>query len=155
MVFKYKINKLILLFLYLSLVTGPAKAAKIYLSPGMSSYHFNRDAGYNNDNWGLGFQIDFEDNYSFNFGGFDNSENDWSNYVTGTWYPIKISRLRVGLLGGVFDGYAKEQSGGWFLATMPVVNYRMDRWGVNIAAVPSYKNRIHGALIVQILFAVN
>ena len=153
-VFNLKTGNLRVLFLCLMFSTNLTQAGKIYLSPGMSSYHFDRDAGYNNENWGLGIQVDFQDNYSLNLGRFDNSENDWSNYVTGTWYPIKFRELRVGILGGGFNGYAKERDGGWFLAAMPIINYRKDGWGVNVAAVPSYKNRIHGAFIFQILFAI-
>ena len=75
----------------------------------MNSYHFNRDAGYNNENWGLGFQYDPNNVYSANWGRFINSENDWSNYVTGTWYPLVYKKMRVGILAGAFDGYKKEK----------------------------------------------
>ena len=135
-------------------VSNISFAGKIYVAPGMNSYHFNRDAGYNNENWGLGFQYDPNNVYSANWGRFINSENDWSNYVTGTWYPLMYKKIRVGILAGAFDGYKKEKNGGWFLAGMPIINYRQGRWGVNIAAVPSYKNRIHGAFIIQFLYAI-
>ncbi len=134
---------------------GPTQAGKIYISPGMNSYHFDRDAGYKNENWGLGVQVDFQKTFSLNFGRFKNSEDNLSNYLTGTWYPYVFEHTKIGLLVGGFDGYVKERNGGWFLAGMPIINYSRGKWGVNMAVVPKYKNRIHGAFIVQLLFAIN
>lgn len=140
--------------IFASLPSVPVEARTLFISPGMSSYHFRSKAGFNNENWGIGFQVDFKGSYSLGAGRFKNSDRHKSNYLTATWYPLKIWQARLGLLGGIFDGYPREREGGWFVAGMPIINYSTETWGVNIAAVPTYKNHIQGAVIIQFLIAI-
>ena len=130
-------------------------AGEIYISPGMFSYHFNRGAGYNGENLGINFQLDQSRHFSLSGGRFKNSEHKKSFYAAGIWYPFVHGSYRIGLLAGGFDGYPKERDGGWFLAGMPVLNVKHRKWCINVAAVPTYKNRIHGAIIFQFMLAVN
>ena len=55
------------------------------------------------------------------------------------------------MIGG-FSGYPKMHDGGWFLAAIPVISVEYQRFGVNFAIVPTYKERLHGALSVQLKF---
>jgi len=42
------------------------------------------------------------------------------------------------------------QNGGWFVAAIPMLSLEYQRVGVNLAIVPSYQNRLHGALSLQL-----
>jgi hypothetical protein len=58
--------------------------------------------------------------------------------------------VRFGAVVGGFNGYPKMHEGGWFLAAIPVASFEYRRIGVNLAFVPSYKDRLYGALSVQL-----
>jgi len=149
----YRLSLPLLVVLFYS--PANSVASKIYISPWMQSWHFDQEAGFNNENYGLGFQIDLEDAHSLNIGAFKNSEYHWSRYVSRTWYPLELKKIKVGILAGIFDGYEKESNGGWFLAMMPVFTLSREGYAVNVTAVPSYEDRIRGAIVLQVLLAIN
>jgi hypothetical protein len=75
-----------------------------------------------------------------------------SNYAGVYYQPWAIGPVRLGAVIGGFNGYPKMRDGGWFLAAIPVVSVEYQRVGVNFAIVPTYKERLHGALSVQLKF---
>jgi hypothetical protein len=46
------------------------------------------------------------------------------------------------------------RNGGWFLAAIPVASFDYKRVGVNVSFVPSYKDRLYGALSFQLKLKV-
>ncbi len=53
------------------------------------------------------------------------------------------------MVGG-FDGYPKMNNGGWFLSAIPVASVEFKRIGMNIAVVPTLKNKLYGAVSFQL-----
>lgn len=51
---------------------------------------------------------------------------------------------------GRFDGYPRMRNGGWFSAALPVMSYDYQRAGVNVFFIPTYRNRIYGAVSFQL-----
>jgi hypothetical protein len=124
--------------------------SELWLNPGFYSYHFQRDKGLNDSNPGLGAEYRVSTVASVTAGRFYNSDRRYSNYAGIYYQPFAIGPVRIGAVAGGFSGYPKMHDGGWFLAAIPVASYEYGRIGVNLAFVPSYKDRLYGALSVQL-----
>lgn len=124
--------------------------SELWLNPGMYSYHYNRDKNLNDNNYGLGAEYRFNTVASITAGRFYNSDREYSNYAGLYYQPFSIGPVRIGAVVGGFDGYPKMHNGGWFLAAIPMLGYEYQRIGVNIALIPSYKDRLYGAISFQL-----
>jgi hypothetical protein len=136
------------------LPTPADQPLSLWISPGFWSHHFDRSAGYREDNVGLGAEVDISSDWFAQAGSYINSDRARTRYFGGAWEPLERWGIRVGLYGGAFDGYPAMHSGGWFVAAFPVISYRTDRLGVNLTVIPSYQNRLHGAIVAQALLRV-
>lgn len=123
---------------------------EVWLNGGFYSYHFQRDKGLNDSNPGLGAEWRFSTVASATVGRFYNSDRAYSNYAGVYYQPWKIGPVRIGAVVGGFSGYPKMRDGGWFPAVIPTLSYEYERVGVNVAIVPSYKDRLYGALSIQL-----
>lgn len=128
--------------------------SETWLNAGFYSYHFQRDKGLNDSNPGLGAEYRFSTVASATAGRFYNSDRAYSNYLGVYYQPIQIGPFRVGAVVGGFSGYPKMRDGGWFPALVPTISYEYQRVGVNLAIVPSYKDRLYGALSFQLKLKV-
>ncbi|QGZ37741.1 hypothetical protein IP92_02903 [Pseudoduganella flava] len=126
--------------------------SELWVNPGFYSYHFDRNDGLDDTNPGIGAEYRFSTVAAATVGRFHNSDRAISNYAGIYYQPISLGPLRIGAVVGGFDGYPKMRNGGWFLAAIPVVSVEYERVGVNFAIVPSYKDRLHGALAIQLKF---
>ena len=128
--------------------------SETWLNAGFYSYHFQRDKGLNDSNPGIGVEYRFSTVSSLTVGRYYNSDREYSNYAGMYYQPISIGCVRLGAVVGGFNGYPKMRDGGWFLAAIPVASVEYERFGANIAVVPSYKDRLYGALSFQLKFKV-
>ncbi len=128
--------------------------SETWLNAGFYSYHFQRDKNLNDGNPGLGAEYRFSTVASATAGRFYNSDRAYSNYLGVYYQPFHVGPVRVGAVIGGFNGYPKMRDGGWFPALIPTVSYEYKRVGVNIAIVPSYKDRLYGALSFQLKLKV-
>ncbi|PRC91536.1 hypothetical protein [Solimicrobium silvestre] len=125
-----------------------------WLDSGFLSYHFDRDKGLNGDNYGLGAEYRFSTVNAVTVGRFYNSDREYSNYAGLYYQPLAIGPFRLGVVAGGFNGYPKMKDGGWFLAAIPMASAEWGRVGLNIAIVPSYKDRLYGAISLQLKIKV-
>ena len=126
----------------------------IWINPGELSYHFNRSAGYREDNWGFGAQLDYPHNIALLGGTFINSDRQRSHDFGVLWEPYELGPVKLGGVIGAFDGYPYMEHGGWFPAVLPMASVAYQRIGANLTVVPNYKNRLHGAVVLQLIFKV-
>ena len=68
------------------------------------------------------------------------------------YLPSLCLFCRVAL--GAFDGYPNYRNGGWFVAPLPVVAIEGGRFGVNLSLIPTIRNRLDGALSIQVKLRV-
>ena len=127
---------------------------ELWISPGFYSYHFDRDRNLNDSNPGIGAEYRFSTVASATAGRFYNSDRKYSNYAGVYYQPIALGPLRLGAVVGGFDGYPKMRNGGWFLAAIPVISVEYQRVGVIFAVIPKYKDRLYGALSIQLKLKV-
>ena len=124
--------------------------SELWLNAGFFSHHFQQTAGFNNRNLGFGGEYRYSTVSSITAGEFYNSDRRTSHYLGWYWQPVQIGVVRAGLVAGGLDGYPMMQNGGWFLAAIPMLSMEYQRVGANLAIVPSYQNRLHGALALQL-----
>ena len=122
---------------------------EVWLNPGFYSYHFQRDKGLNDSNPGFGAEYRFSTVASVTAGRFYNSDRRYSNYAGVYYQPIAVGPARIGAVVGGFSGYPKMRDGGWFLAAIPVVSFDYKSVGLNVAIIPTYKDRLYGAISIQ------
>lgn len=125
---------------------------ELWVNGGFYSYHFQRNKNLNDSNPGLGLEYRFSSVASVTAGRFYNSDRAYSNYAGVYYQPWQIGPVRLGAVAGGFNGYPKMRDGGWFLAAIPTASFEYQRVGVNVAVVPTYKDRLYGAISVQLKF---
>ncbi|MYM22239.1 hypothetical protein GTP46_06240 [Duganella sp. FT135W] len=128
----------------------PAPLNEVWLNGGFYTYHFQRDKDLNGANGGIGAEWRFSTVASATAGRFYNSDRAYSNYLGVYYQPLKFGPVRVGAVLGAFDGYPKMRNGGWFPAAIPTLSYEYERVGVNVAIIPTYKDRLYGGISVQL-----
>jgi hypothetical protein len=128
--------------------------SELWLNPGMYSYHFDRDKNLNNSNRGFGAEYRFNTVASVTAGRFYNSDRYYSNYAGLYYQPFAIGPVRIGAVVGGFNGYPRMHDGGWFLAAIPMLGFEYKWIGVNVALIPSYKDRLYGAISFQLKLKV-
>jgi hypothetical protein len=135
-------------------VIESAPLKEVWLNAGFYSYHFDRNADLNDSNPGLGVEYRFSTVASATAGRFYNSDRAYSNYIGVYYQPFKVGPVRLGAVVGGFNGYPKMRDGGWFPALIPTASFEYQRVGVNVAFVPKYKDRLYGALSIQLKLKV-
>jgi hypothetical protein len=130
------------------------EADRLWVNAGFYSAHFDSDKGLRNANPGLGFEYKLDDTWSATAGRFVNSNNAHSSYAGVYYQPWHLGPVKLGVVGGVFNGYPKAYNGGWFPALIPTATVENGQWGLNVALVPPYKDRLYGALSFQLKYRV-
>ena len=128
------------------------KRSELWIDTGFATYHFQSDKNLNGRNPGVGMEYRFSDEAALTVGRFYNSDRQHSNYAGVYYQPWSWGGVRFGGVIGGFDGYPKMREGGWFLAAIPTATWEYQRVGINVAVVPTYKERLHGGISVQLKF---
>lgn len=128
------------------------KRSELWLATGFATYHFQSDKDLNGQNPGVGIEYRFSDVAAVTAGRFYNSDREHSKYVGVYYQPWTVGGVKLGAVVGAFDGYPHMRDGGWFPALIPAATYEYKRVGVNLAVIPTYKNRLHGGISLQLKF---
>jgi len=123
---------------------------QVWIDTGFVTHHFQSDLELNGRNPGVGLEYRFSETMAATAGRFYNSDREHSRYAGLYYQPWTIGGVKLGAVVGAFDGYPKMRDGGWFLAVIPAATFEYKRVGINIAVVPSYKNRLHGGISMQL-----
>jgi hypothetical protein len=136
----------------------PDFAPQVWLNPGIYSHHFDRSKDFRENNVGLGAEVLFAPDHMLLAGSFINSERSRTHYGAYQWRPLHWQpygvNVSAGIIGGVFDGYPRYRDGGWFLAGMPMLAIEGKRVGLNLSVIPTMKDRLDGAIAIQIKIRV-
>ena len=136
----------------------PEFSPRVWINPGIYSRHFDRSTHFREDNIGLGAEILFAPDHALMGGTFINSQRARTRYGAYQWRPLHWQRAGIdvsaGVIVGAFDGYPRYRDGAWFIAPMPILAIEGTRVGVNFSIVPSLKDRVDGAVAVQIKLRV-
>ncbi|NSL55438.1 hypothetical protein [Uliginosibacterium aquaticum] len=145
-----KARKLWVALLAASGFAMPAGAAE-FISVGGFSYHFERDLGHNEFNYGLGYERDVNEEWTWSAGVYKNSLRRASFYGLANWYPLNLGAgFRAGLTGGLMTGYHESP----VIATlMPTLEWRGEVLALQSYVVPTIKPYVDGAVVLQFKFA--
>lgn len=117
---------------------------QVWINPGLFSYHFDRDQGYREKNWGLGAEVLLARNHALMAGTFINSERERSRYFGYQWRPLHWQPRGVDVSAGVgfvaVDGYPGTNDKDWFIAPLPMVAVEYQRVGANFIFIPHRKS---------------
>ena len=131
---------------------------RVWISPGIYSQHFDRSKHLRNDNPGLSVEVALARDHALIGGSYINSNRARTHYGAYEWRPLhwRVAGLDVGagVALGAFDGYPNYRNGGWFVAPLPVLAVEGRRFGVNLSVIPTIRNRLDGALAVQVKLRV-
>lgn len=136
------ISLIILLLISSSAFAGDAT----YLNVNLASYHFSRDAvekqSLSEINPGIGIERDAGGLRQM-VGVYRNSIRRTSVYALAGYVPLRIDRLRMGVVGGAITGYE--------IPVAPAVgllaSLQFNHYGVNIIIVPDahvLRKEVHG-----------
>ncbi|MDP3205778.1 MAG: hypothetical protein Q8M80_17110 [Hydrogenophaga sp.] len=129
-------------------------AGELWLNVGGFSRHFNRQAGHNENNLGLGLEYRTSDELSFMAGSYHNSVRKNTTYAAVNWQPLSMGSFKLGAAVGLMNGYPAMNRGGTFFAALPMATYEGRRFGVNLGLIPSMKD-VDGAVILQFKVRLN
>lgn len=140
--------------LVVTLALGAAGvSAAEFVSVGGASYHFERDLGHNEFNYGLGVERDRDESLSWSTGVYKNSIRRATFYGLANWYPWAPGQgFRGGLSGGLMTGYHKSAVIG---TLMPTLEWRGGPVGVQAYVVPTIKPYVDGAVVFQLKFRID
>ena len=128
------------------------EADRLWVNAGFYSAHFDSNKGLRNANPGIGVEYRIDNTWSATAGRFRNSNNVNSSYV-GTYYqPWTYADVKLGVVAGAFNGYPNAYNGGWFPAIIPTASFERRHWGLNVALVPPLKDRLYGAVSLQLKY---
>ena len=129
-------------------------AGELWLNVGGFSRHFNRQAGHNENNLGLGLEYRTSEELSFMAGVYHNSVRKNTTYAAVNWQPLSMGAFKLGAAVGLMNGYPAMNRGGTFFAALPMATYEGRRFGVNLGLIPSMKD-VDGAVILQFKVRLN
>ena len=145
-------------FLSLYAHVNRAQAAQgTWLAVNLGSYHPDRAYARENDltaiNPGLGVEYSLRDDLRLVGGGYRNSYRRASLYAGAAWQPVEILGARVGVLGGLVNGYPIHEGRVGPFAGL-VASAEIDRAGFNVIFMPKVRDKAHGAIALQLKWAL-
>ncbi|MDM0105184.1 hypothetical protein QTH97_09595 [Variovorax sp. J22R24] len=135
-----------------ALASAQVDISQVWINPGFYSLHFDRNKGLEDFNPGIGIEWPIDKTFSLTAGAFRNSDRDRSHYIGLYVMPFEFHGVKLGAVVGGFDGYQMSNNGGWFPALIPTAAIEGRNWGLNIAIIPSIKNRLYGAISFQLKY---
>src|SRR6185503_12762083 len=110
------------------------------------------------NNTGLGAEVLLAPDHGLMGGTFMNSRDARSWYAAYQWRPLHwrpaFAQVSAGVAVAAINGYPTYHDGAWFLTLLPLLSIE-GRWlGVNLSIVPTIKDRVDGAIAVQIKLRV-
>jgi hypothetical protein len=131
---------------------------QVWLNPGFFSWHFDRTQDFRHDNWGVGVEVVLAPDHAVMAGNYINSDEERSRYAAYQWRPLHWRPYDIDISAGialsVLDGYPRMNNGGWFMALLPLLAVEGKRVGVNFSVVPTIKDKVDGAVVLQIKLRV-
>jgi hypothetical protein len=137
---------------------SPDDSPQVWLNPGVFSRHFERNPSFREDNVGLGAELLPSPDHGVMAGTFINSQRARTRYGAYQWRPLHWllgdTLVSAGIAVGGFDGYPRYRDGAWFAAALPILAIEGKRLGANVSIVPTLKDRVDGAVVLQVKLRV-
>src|SRR6266404_2179730 len=116
-----------MLIILLALVPSLANTADIWGSVNLTSLHSRTENAMNQRNYGLGVEYHPSSALLYLAGAYRNSYERTSVYALAGWTPIEVGIARIGILGGLVNGYPKLNNAGVTPAVAGIVMIEGER----------------------------
>lgn len=131
---------LIALGIVLGIISTRVKAEGLWLTMAVKSYHMDRSAGYNEKNYGVGLEYQFNPDISVVAGEYKNSFFNKSTYYGVLYTPFVAGPVKVGILAGEISGYILKDPRAYGPIAVPTIVWEGERFGANLVVVPPMGN---------------
>jgi hypothetical protein len=141
------------IIILLMIFIPPAHAGELYSVTTARSYHVDREAKYNEKNYGVGLEYQFSRTWAVAVGEYKNSFANKSNYYGAIYTPFTAGDFKAGLMLLNVSGYDSTNLRRYQPVAVPAVIWEGKGFGINTVFVPPVGNKT-GVLAVQIKFNV-
>lgn len=128
------------------------RPAQFWVNLGGISRHFEYAEKFNQQNYGYGIEYQLSASKYLVLGGYRNSVHDDTRYIGAAWMPLAAGPFKLGAIAGLADGYAAMRDGGFFPVVLPVLAFERGRIGANFVVIPNMKDKVSGAVAMQLKF---
>lgn len=132
-----KFTDLLLIMFVVLMLLGigyPRKAhGDDYVTATLTSYHFDRSKNYNERNYGLGYERQFDENWRGHFGFYENSKYRTTVHAFASYSPWRVGDWRAGVMFGPATGYSHTVS----VLAGGVLMREWKHFGVNVVVNPA------------------
>ena len=146
----------------LLLLPGLALASEIHLIINGMAYHFERDKGYNENNYGVGFEYDFDRRGNWiplvTGSTFKDSNEQTSNYLGGgAKYRFQLGKDKTGLhidagLVAFLMTRKDRNDNDPFPGALPFVSIGNEFFAVNATYIPEVTPKTSPLMYFQLMF---
>lgn len=119
---------------------GQAKAEGLWLTAAAKSFHMDRSAHYNEHNYGVGLEYQFNSDLAVVAGEYKNSFFNKSKYFGVLFTPFSAGPFKAGVLAGEITGYILKDPRAYGPVVIPTIVWEGKRVGVNMVFVPPVGN---------------
>lgn len=123
-----------------ALVSEHARADGLWLTAAVKSYHMDRTAHYNEKNYGIGLEYQFNKDIAAVAGEYKNSFYNKSTYYGVLYTPFSAGPFKAGILAGEITGYVLREPRTYGFVAAPMIVWEGERIGVNMVFVPPLGN---------------
>lgn len=126
------------------------RSGEVWINAGSVSWHPDRDAKFNERNFGLGLEYKLDERYALVGGVYRNSVHCITRYAGVAYTPIQFGPVRLGALAGLADGYPEMRDGRVAPVFAPVMTIEGKRVGINFMFVPPVSSNVSTAFAMQL-----
>lgn len=117
-----------------------ARAGDLYGAVTVHSYHVDRQAKYNEKNYGVGLEYQFDRTFALAAGEYKNSFRVKSTYYGMAYTPFTEGQWKAGVLVLAINGYDMQNARRYIPVAVPLIVRESERVGWNIVFVPPVGN---------------
>lgn len=136
-------KKIYLVLLLLSALVPPAASSDSQIVLHLTSYHTNRDAGYNEHNYGVGVRTMVGERTGLTAGAYNNSFDDFGAYVAASYDLYQGDAATFRVIGGLVSGYNDTI----LIMLLPEVGIPMGRSEVLIGFIPAAPDQTESSAV--------
>ena len=130
---------------------------QIWLNPGIYAFHFDRDKDLRDDNIGFGVEVVVAPDHAVGAGSYVNGNRTRLRYAAYAWRPLHWrpsgADVLLGVVAGAFDGTPTIGTAAGSLRRCRC-SIEGRRLGVNLSVIPTIRDRVDGAIAIQLKLRV-
>jgi hypothetical protein len=112
----------------------------LWFTAAVKSYHMDRAAHYNEKNYGIGLEYQFNKDIAAVAGEYKNSFYNKSAYYGVLYTPFSAGSFKAGILAGEINGYVMKEPRAYGPIVVPAIVWEGEHFGANMIFIPPVGN---------------